>query len=82
MGWAYGRIGDKEVGYGVEATCEHPFGCETRIDRGLAYACGEWPVAEFAGTCTRLVCAEHQYPTDEGHVCAECAGLAEAAVAE
>ena len=40
MGWSYGENMDgKEIGYSVEASCEHP-GCDKKIDRGLAYACG------------------------------------------
>ncbi len=82
MGWAYGMVGGKEVGYGVTATCEHPYGCDAEIDRGLSYACGRWPIAAHTSGCTRFVCDEHQFPTDEGHVCAECAGLSEQGVAE
>jgi|GEM_PF-1216247 len=41
MGW--GNCGTdskgRPIGYVHAATCDHP-GCETEIDRGLAYACG------------------------------------------
>jgi hypothetical protein len=75
MGWAYGTLGDREIGYGVEATCEHP-GCTKGIDRGLAYACGGMHGADER-SCIRYVCVDHQYPAPdgEGHVCAACAGL-------
>ncbi len=71
MGWGYGVLGGREVGYNVRATCEHPFECSTVIDRGLAYACGGMHGTDEGG-CTRYVCVDHQYA---GDVCAECAGL-------
>lgn len=80
MGWARGILDSREIGYSVEATCEHPFGCTKGIDRGLAYACGGvHGTAE--GGCTRYVCIDHQYPSPDGagHVCAGCAGLDESA---
>jgi hypothetical protein len=39
MGWAYGEVNGREVGYSVEAVCDQE-GCEVKIDRGLAYCCG------------------------------------------
>jgi hypothetical protein len=47
MGWSHGRDenrpkGDQEIGYGVEATCDHN-GCNVGIDRGLAFVCGGDP---------------------------------------
>jgi len=76
MGWAHGILGGREIGYGVDATCEHPFGCTENIDRGLSYACGGMHGADER-SCTRYVCTDHQYwaPDGEAHVCAECAGL-------
>ena len=29
----------RDIGYAIKATCDDP-DCETKIDRGLAYACG------------------------------------------
>lgn len=58
MGWGYG-INDqgREVGYGVEATCDHE-GCDEKIDRGLAYVCGGMHDGDEHG-CGRYFCGEH-----------------------
>lgn len=43
MGYARYLLPDgREAGYGVEAECDRP-GCPRRIDRGLAYLCGQHP---------------------------------------
>ena len=45
MSWAIGYDDhwQRDIGYGVPATCDHPK-CRKRIDRGLAYVCcGEEP---------------------------------------
>lgn len=73
MGWSHGVINGKEVGYGVIATCEHP-GCTTRIDRGLAYACGGSP-GEDEHSCNGHFCYEHLYASKHGFVCEECLKL-------
>jgi hypothetical protein len=39
MGWSYGYVDGRDVGYGVPALCDHP-DCSEEIDRGLAYICG------------------------------------------
>ncbi len=41
MGWAVGYDSNwnRDVGYGVPATCDHP-DCDTEIDRGLGHVCG------------------------------------------
>jgi len=41
MGWGHCGTDSKgrEIGYAIEATCDHP-GCNEQIDRGLSYACG------------------------------------------
>lgn len=40
MGWSYGtNAAGREVGYAVDAECDHP-DCHEEIDRGLAYCCG------------------------------------------
>ncbi|MFD3719848.1 hypothetical protein [Streptomyces sp. NPDC058674] len=54
-----------EAGYGVEAECERT-GCTERIDRGLAYLCGEMP----GGTehaCGGYFCHGHLYTAPDGH---------------
>lgn len=58
MGWAYSEIDGRPVGYSVQATCDQA-GCATKIDRGLAYACG----GEHGSTpwsCGGYFCAEHR----------------------
>ncbi len=59
MGSGYGvdRNGIREIGHTVPATCDHP-GCEEKIDRGLAYACGGQP---FEGEyyCDGYFCMKH-----------------------
>lgn len=41
MSWSIGLSSryQRDVGYGVPCTCEHP-GCIEEIDRGLSYVCG------------------------------------------
>lgn len=58
MGWAYYEINGKPCGYSVAATCEEP-GCTTKIDRGLAYICGNMP--DSGEGCGRYFCYEHLF---------------------
>ena len=63
MGWGYGVTpSGKEVGYSVEATCEHPE-CDKPIDRGLDYACGRMH-GEDEVSCEGYFCHEHQVSTE------------------
>jgi hypothetical protein len=70
------RNGQKiEAGYGVEAVCEED-GCNERIDRGLAYLCGNEPGGDEYG-CGGYYCANHLFlgsgaPVSEG-LCERCA---------
>lgn len=58
MGWAYGKnLEGRDIGYGVEATCDHP-GCEAKIDRGLSYLCGG-PKWESGEGCGKYFCDDH-----------------------
>ncbi len=59
MGYGFYLIGDKECGYGVDAICEHD-GCNTEIDRGLAYACGGEP-GEHDDYCAGYFCYDHLF---------------------
>ncbi|MCK9435483.1 MAG: hypothetical protein M0R32_11950, partial [Candidatus Cloacimonetes bacterium] len=59
MGWSYGVVEGKEVGYGVKAICEHP-GCKKKIDRGLAYACGN-DIGSSDTFCNGFFCGDHLY---------------------
>lgn len=58
MGWGYGIVQDKEVGYTVEAVCEHE-GCDCKIDRGLSYACGGMG-GEDEYSCNGFFCEKHK----------------------
>lgn len=60
MGWAHGFVAGRDVGYGVEATCDKR-GCENVIDRGLGYVCGDFPHYWFDDQpgCGMFYCGEH-----------------------
>ena len=60
MGWANcGEDRDgRRIGYAVAARCDHP-GCETEIDRGMAYACGGHH-GEGDGACHKYFCDAHR----------------------
>lgn len=58
MGWAFGVNAEgREVGYGVEATCDFE-GCDAKIDRGLYYVCGGMHDGDEHG-CGRYFCGSH-----------------------
>lgn len=69
MGWAHCGKDSKgrSIGYGVPAICDHP-GCKTKIDRGLAYACGGMHGNETLGghrdgdieVCDEYFCEDHR----------------------
>lgn len=84
MGWA--NCGNdsqgRPIGYAVEATCDHP-GCKTKIDRGLAYACGG--MHGDSDGCEKYFCTEHlQYLSTNvsgftsDQVCADCFAIVSA----
>lgn len=60
MGWA--NCGEdkngRPIGYSHEATCDHD-GCNVKIDRGLAYACGDMHGNTEYG-CDKYFCSEHR----------------------
>jgi len=57
MGYAVYNIGGRFGGYGVPTVCEHPE-CNEEIDRGMDYACGGEPYAEWG--CDMYFCGEHR----------------------
>ena len=61
MSWSVGYDEDwqRDVGYGVPATCDHP-GCGAKIDRGLSYVCGSEPYGGEHG-CGLYFCAQHRH---------------------
>ena len=72
MGWADCGFDSKgrPIGYAHQATCDHE-GCEEKIDRGLAYACG----GEHMGGdsyCEDYFCSEHLLFGDERQLCLGC----------
>lgn len=74
MGWGYGKLMDgRDAGYNVEAVCDYS-GCDNKIDRGLAYACGG---NHEAGDdyCADYFCYEHLIMTEKGQRCPDCAKL-------
>ncbi len=87
MGWGRGTLGNgKDVGYEVLAKCEQR-GCKERIDRGLAFACGDMHGSDDI-SCDGYFCAKHlRYSVrwDTGasvSLCAACAASNDASAAE
>lgn len=60
MGWqvGYDSKWQRDIGYGVPATCDFP-GCGAAIDRGLAYVCGGEPYGRNEHGCGLFFCGEH-----------------------
>lgn len=87
MGWGHcgTDANGREIGYNVDATCDHP-GCNEPIHRGLAYVCGRDMHGDTEMGCAGYFCEKHvtwtRMADDDGmwsQVCHECH---EAAVAE
>lgn len=59
MGWSIGFDSNwnRDIGYGVPATCDHPE-CSKKIDRGLAHVCGGEPYGGEHG-CGLYFCGHH-----------------------
>jgi hypothetical protein len=78
MGWAHGtNYKGEEVGYGVEAVCAED-GCDEKIDKGLAYCCGDLEGVEGERGCGRYFCTAHLWYSGASHKwdgqrCADCA---------
>lgn len=65
------RNGKKiKAGYLIATTCEQP-GCNEKIDRGLAYLCGEQPGGDENG-CGGYFCGHHLYTAPEGQHGSRC----------
>jgi len=67
MGWSYGEVGGRDVGYGVPAYCDHP-DCNAEIDRGLGYICGYGEVGGGDEGCGNFFCSDH----GGGGLCGQC----------
>lgn len=70
MGWAYGVVNGREVGYAVPAVCDEP-GCEARINHGLSYLCGEMH-GQDDDACGGYFCEGHLFYTGHGQRCGSC----------
>ena len=71
MSWAFGvNLEGHEVGYTVEAECDET-GCMKRIDRGLAYACGDAPDGGEHG-CGLFFCYDHLLMGGPVQLCKQC----------
>jgi hypothetical protein len=59
MGWANCGTDseDRPIGYAFDAVCDQT-GCDNRIDRGLAYACGDMH-GDLEYACEKYFCEEH-----------------------
>lgn len=60
MGWSvgYDTKWNRDIGYGVPAFCDEP-GCDTRIDRGLAYVCCDGEPYGGDDGCGLYFCGKH-----------------------
>lgn len=80
MSWARGvgqhpRTGAKrDIGYAVSAVCDFK-GCTARIDRGLAYNCGDGFGMPTDEACGGYFCYEHLLLVEgaRSQLCPECA---------
>lgn len=72
MSWAvgYDERWQRDIGYGVPATCDHP-GCGAKIDRGLAYVCGGEPYGGEHG-CGLFFCDAHMLLPLDGKIIQQC----------
>ena len=71
MSWAVGENGDRFIGYGVPAYCDHP-GCGAEIDRGLSHVCGDAPRGGEHG-CGLYFCDNHRgYDSAESDMPSRC----------
>lgn len=76
MGWSYGIVNGRKVGYAVRAKCDKK-GCKEKIDRGLAYVCGGMHGGGEYG-CGGYFCENHLRSFwiengPKGSFCLECA---------
>lgn len=79
MGWAYGVVKDREVGYSVEAVCDLA-GCDKTINRGLGYLCGSMHGQDDELGCGDYFCSDHLYFGGPNQMCGECLEMWESSV--
>lgn len=70
MGWSVGYDSnwERDVGYGVPATCDHP-GCGAEINRGLSYICAN-SVPGGGDGCGLFFCWDHLHADGKCERCA------------
>ena len=73
MGWqvGYDSTWNRDIGYGVPATCDRP-DCGEAIDRGLSYVCGSEPLGGEHGGCGLYFCGEHLFRDGKRYLCERC----------
>lgn len=75
MGWSdCGTDNEgRPIGYAHQATCDQE-GCDTKIDRGLSYACGDMH-GSTEHSCDRYFCEKHLLFVSgpPGFLCPSCA---------
>jgi len=73
MGWSigYDTNWERDIGYGVPATCDHR-GCGMDINRGLSHVCGGEPYGGNRG-CGLYFCEKHlQFHAKLPQLCSRC----------
>ncbi len=61
MGWGHGvNYKDEEIGYLVPDVCNQD-DCTAKIDRGLAYCCGDLEGVDGSRGCGGYFCYEHLF---------------------
>lgn len=79
MGWSDcgADSAGRPTGYSHKAVCDYP-GCDAKIHRGLAYACGGMH-GENGCDCEGYFCYEHQvvreFDDEFVYLCPECAKI-------
>jgi hypothetical protein len=59
MGWGFGFENGRNIGYGINATCDRR-GCNEEIDRGLGWRCGgALNLTDDSYGCGMYFCEKH-----------------------
>ncbi len=81
MGYAIYETPMGDAGYAVSDIC-HEEGCTEKIDRGVAYLCGDQPGYQSEYGCGRWFCGEHMYGGPEESLGGHCRACRDAAAPE
>jgi len=71
MGWAYGVVAGREVGYSVEAECDRE-GCHEQINHGLGFLCGRMHGQDDDTGCGGYFCGRHLFYGGPNAMCETC----------